>query len=84
MKLMIVSDPIYLRLSEIVAREVEASGLMLLPSTEFDDVPGWDSLSMVGVLIEVERHFGVRVPPAAADECRRVEELVNLIRIHTP
>ena len=52
---------IYARLSHIVAGEIGADGVAIGPETELDDLPGWDSVALAGVLLAIESEFEVGV-----------------------
>ena len=51
-------------------------------ATTPDEIPRWDSLSMLTVLIGVERKLGVVVPPEALDEVRTTGDVVAVILAH--
>jgi acyl carrier protein len=75
------SDPsLFQQLSAIMRKEVEQADLTIVPETIFDDLPGWDSLVMTGVLLEIERQIGTRLPRGEAALCQTVADLMALIR----
>lgn len=43
------------------------------------DVPGWDSLSHVRLLMTIERQLKIRFAPLEADRLKNVGDLVDLI-----
>jgi acyl carrier protein len=43
------------------------------------DVPGWDSLFQVSLIVAVERHFKIKVFLGELDKLRTVGDLVDLI-----
>jgi acyl carrier protein len=43
------------------------------------DVDGWDSLSHTMLILEVEKRFGVRLPPERVFDLEDVGELVDLV-----
>jgi acyl carrier protein len=43
------------------------------------DVPGWDSLSHVRLLLTVEQGFGIRIGASEATRLANIGELVDLI-----
>jgi acyl carrier protein len=48
------------RLTDIVARILDLDDLQLTPATVAADVPGWDSLAHVQIVVAVERAFRIR------------------------
>jgi acyl carrier protein len=47
--------------------------------TTADDVPGWDSLGHVRLLVTIEKFFSVKFPPFEARTLKNVGELADLI-----
>lgn len=63
-----------------VARQVfEDPALELTLDTTSDDVPHWDSMSHITLVVECECRFDVRFETMAIEELRSVGELVRLI-----
>lgn len=44
-----------------------------------DEVDGWDSLSHARLVMEVERHFGIKFAPGEVMDLANVGDLVDLI-----
>ena len=64
-----------------VLREVFAEpSLHVDRQTTAADVPGWDSLSHVRVLLALESELGIRFAPLEADRLKNVGGLVDLIQ----
>lgn len=51
-------------------------------TTVAEDVPGWDSLTHVYLILEMERRFGVKLPVDEVFLLENVGELVDLIAKH--
>ncbi len=68
-----------LRLTAIFRRLFRLPELVLRPDLTARDVPGWDSLNHVTLLIEVEREFGLRFSSREIDGLQRVGDLQALI-----
>jgi acyl carrier protein len=51
----------------------------LTGATEAAEVPGWDSLSHINVVLAVEKHFGVRFKSAEVLRLRNVGDLQRLV-----
>lgn len=53
-------DEILLELSQVFIRVFEDDNIVLNEETTAKDVKGWDSLSHVQMITEVEGHFGIK------------------------
>lgn len=53
-------ERIFEDVSRIVAETLDLEDLVLDPNMSAADIPGWDSLSNVQIMVAVERAFGVR------------------------
>jgi acyl carrier protein len=61
-------------------REIlDDDGLELTPETSAANVPGWDSMNHITIVVEVERRFGVKFQTSEIEELRNVGELIALI-----
>lgn len=72
--------------SEILAaltgifREVlDDDTIVLEPETTAKDVPQWDSMSNISIMVEVERRFKMKFRTAELEELRNVGELAAVI-----
>lgn len=52
---------IYQTLGEILGEELGCAPVPLTAQTELDDLPGWDSATLAGVILSIESAFGVSV-----------------------
>jgi acyl carrier protein len=53
--------------------------VMLTPSTSAKDVPEWDSLTHISLMVTVEKTFGVRFRVGEVENTRNVGEFAELI-----
>jgi acyl carrier protein len=53
--------------------------IVITPETTSSDVPGWDSLSHVTLMLEIESVFGVTITPFEAAELPNVGALYELL-----
>jgi acyl carrier protein len=74
---------IWVRLREVFARFFDHPGLAVDASTTARDVPGWDSLSNVELMVEVEEAFGIRFRTGEVAGLRNLGELVAVIARRT-
>jgi acyl carrier protein len=53
--------------------------LEVTPATTADDVPAWDSMNHITLVVEAESRFGVQFLTAEIESLRSVGEFVELI-----
>ena len=53
--------------------------LVLTSATSAADVPGWDSIKQIEIIVAVEEKYGVRIRAREVDALRNVGDLVSLI-----
>ena len=67
------------RLNEIFIAELNDGEIKLNHQTTANDVEGWDSLSHVTLVLEVERHFAIRFDTTEIANLSNVGDFVSLI-----
>jgi acyl carrier protein len=70
---------IYETLTSIFREVFEEDVIELHPHTTAQDVPGWDSLTHVRLMLTIERRFGKTFPASRVANLKNVGELVTLI-----
>jgi acyl carrier protein len=63
------------RIQQVFRRTLDRPDLCLLPEHSARDVPGWDSLAHVNLVLALEKEFGVRLRAALLARLRNVEEM---------
>jgi acyl carrier protein len=58
---------------------LEEENLVITESTEARDVPSWDSLNHVRLLVHIEQAYGVNFPVDAVERLQNVGELITLV-----
>lgn len=58
---------------------LEEENLAIGESTRAQDVPSWDSLNHVRLLVHIEREYGVNFPVDAVERLQNVGELIVLV-----
>jgi acyl carrier protein len=71
---------IYDALNHIFRRVLDDDSIELHPETTADDVEGWDSMNHIFLVVEIEKHFGVKFQTAEMEELKNVGELTALVR----
>ena len=76
-------DEIYHRLSAIFHDVFEDDSITVTPDLTAPDVPGWDSLSHIRLILEVQRAFDIKFAAAQTANLKNVGELDELIHAKT-
>lgn len=67
-------------LSEIVSDVLNLPDVKLTRETTAPEVPGWDSLTHIQIVVTAESRFGVKFRPAELDSAHDVGELVDMLQ----
>ena len=67
------------KLTELMRDQFEDYSGPITPKTAAKDVPDWDSLAHVKLMVQIERAFGIRFEAREVSSPRDVGELVALI-----
>ena len=68
------------KIEQIVIDILGASDLTLSEETTAADVPGWDSLTHVQIIVGVEREFGIRMNSTEIANLKDAGSLVDLVQ----
>jgi acyl carrier protein len=69
---------IHPRLAEVVRQLFRVPDARLVADTPYKDIPGWDSLSQINLIFEVEKRFGVRFDDEELEQLRASATLGEL------
>ena len=72
-------DEIIASLTPVFQGVLDEPSLVLTPSTSAADVPGWDSVAHITLVVAIEQRLGVRFNTAEIEELRNVGDLAWLI-----
>jgi acyl carrier protein len=70
-------------LVQILRDLLDAPDLVVRPETTASDVPGWDSMKHIMIVMAVQEKFGIRLKPREIDRLRNVGDLAAAIAHHT-
>lgn len=74
------ASEIYPRLTEIL-RDVFGDGSLVAASTmTAKDVPGWDSLRNIRLMLTIEKAYGVRFSASEIGKLKNIGDLVHLVQ----
>ncbi len=77
------SEPIYQKLNKIFREVFDDDGLTLKSSTNAADIPDWDSVNHIRLIVSIESAFKVRFAVNEIEELKDVGDLVKLLQIKT-
>jgi acyl carrier protein len=72
---------IYPRLTEIFRDVFGDDTLVAGPALSAKDVPGWDSLRNIRLMLTVEKAYGVRFSASEIGKLQNVADLVRLVQV---
>ena len=74
---------IYAAIDTIMRDLLLRENLDLRPETTAKDVPGWDSITHINLMVAVEERFGVRIASQEIEKIATVGDLVAIIESRT-
>jgi acyl carrier protein len=77
-------EPILAQLLPIFRRELDDDSIALRPETTAKDVPGWDSLTHIQLVVAIERQFKIKFTAAEIRSLANVGEMCELVRRRLP
>lgn len=69
---------LYATLGTLIGEELATPPVALTPATQLDDIPGWDSVALAGVILAIETRFGTAVSRAQVDGIHTAADLAAL------
>jgi acyl carrier protein len=72
-------DEILQQLTGIFRSVLDDDDLVLRPETTAADIPAWDSMNHITIVVEAERRFGIKVRTAEIERLRNVGDFMTLI-----
>jgi acyl carrier protein len=68
------------RITTIVRDVVGDDSVVLTMNTAAQDVPGWDSMAHINIIVALEHEFGMKFKTASLEEAQNTGDLVKLIK----
>ena len=68
------------RITTIVRDVVGDDSVTLTIDTSAQDVPGWDSMAHINIIVALEHEFGMKFKTASLEEAQNTGDLVKLIK----
>jgi acyl carrier protein len=74
-------QPVLAWVTEIFRLVFNDPDLELTPRSTADEVPGWDSMTHITLIVEAECRYGIMFHPAEIESLHTVGELVRAIEV---
>jgi acyl carrier protein len=75
-----VQDPVFDTLAAVLVRSFHCDPAIVTPETVSSDIAGWDSLSHVYLIMNIEQEFGLRLPLDEIVDCADVGAMAAVTR----
>ena len=75
-------DEILANLEDVFRNVFENDAIILTPHTTKEEIPGWDSMSNITLVIEIEHCFGIKIKNAETEALQDVGALIALVKSH--
>ena len=77
------SEAIYQRLNNIFQDVFDDDSLVVNPQTSAKEIPDWDSVNHIRLIVSIESEFRVRFAVNEIEELKDVGDLVKLLQTKT-
>lgn len=67
------------KLKKVILKQLELDDFTILDETRADEVPGWDSLSHINVILAVEKAYSVRFKNIEVLKLKNIGDLQKLV-----
>ena len=78
-----MSSDILARVRPLIAALFHVPADSVGPQTSQQNLPAWDSMGHLNLVLELEQEFGVSLPPEAAEKMTDVAAVVRVIEAAT-
>ncbi len=65
------------KLQDVFRQVFDDTSIVLQPGTTARDIPAWDSLNQIKIILGCERAFGIRLRPREINALENVDEMVG-------
>jgi acyl carrier protein len=72
------------RLKSVILKELKLDEFTIEDETRADQVPGWDSLNHINVILAIEKDYGLRFKGVEVLRCKNIGDLQKLIDSKQP
>jgi acyl carrier protein len=80
----VTADQLLPRLNTVFRAVFDDPALTVSQATTAKDIPGWDSIVHITLVIEIEREFNVRFQMSEIEQLRNVGDLLTILAAKRP
>ena len=73
------TDKIEENLAHVILDTIELDNYKIYKDTQFDEVPGWDSLNHVKIILAINTKFSIKIKNIEVLECKNIGDLQKLV-----
>ena len=73
------TDKIEGNLANVILDTIELDNYKIYKGTQFDEVPGWDSLNHVKIILAINTKFSIKIKNIEVLECENIGDLQKLV-----
>lgn len=77
-------EEIFRRLNEVFRDVFDDNSIEVTDQTVAGDIEGWDSLAHIGLIVSVERSFGIKFKMGEVSSMKNVGAMVDIIAAKCP
>ncbi len=67
------------RVKQIVATLFNVDVGLLTVASSPKDIPGWDSMGQLMLILELEQQFEIQIPPESAEKLTSISQIVDYV-----
>jgi len=67
------------KFKKVILDELELDDFDITDDTKADQVPGWDSLSHINIILAIEKNFNIRFKGLEVLRCKNIGDLQKLV-----
>jgi acyl carrier protein len=71
----------YVALTSVFREVFDDDGLTIHAETTADDIPGWDSVTNITLIVAAEQRFDISFRTAEVESLRNIGEFIQLIQL---
>lgn len=73
-------EEVFRRLNAVFRTYFDDESITVTDETTADDIEEWDSFEHIGLIISVEKEFGIKIPIGKVVSMENVGEMVDIIK----
>jgi acyl carrier protein len=67
------------KVTVIMAEILGCDAAQISPHCSVDELPGWDSVKHLGLIVELEERFSITIPPDLMVEMTTFQNIINIL-----